>query len=117
MSRMEKVNNQLRREIAAIILRDVNDPRVEFVTITHVDVSKDLRNAKVFYSVLGDESNAEKAGEALTKAQGYIRRIVGERLDMRYTPELLFIYDKSLNYTIKIDEALKEIEDDRQENY
>ncbi len=108
-TRMDKVNQQLKREIGTIILRDLSDPRLQLVSITRVECSKDLRNAKVFFSVLGDDKRASDAKNGLTSAQGFIRRMIGNVLNLRYTPEFIFAYDQSLANTVRMEETLKEI--------
>ena len=107
MSRIERINETMKREIGSLLLKEIHDPRLKFVTITGVDVSKDLQHAKVFYSVLGRDQ--EEAGEALDKARGYVRKLVGQRVIMRYTPEIDFIYDKSIEYSDRIEQALRDI--------
>ncbi len=111
MPRMEKVNNQLKREISVSILTELTDPRLEFITITHVETSKDLRSAKVFYSILGNAQKREEAQQGLDGARGIIRKLVGERLIMRCIPELFFVYDRTLELSARIEETLKEIKD------
>ncbi len=111
MPRMGKVNNQLKREISVSILTQLTDPRLEFITITHVETSKDLRSAKVFYSILGNAQKREEAQQGLDGARGIIRKLVGERLIMRCIPELSFIYDRTLELSARIEETLKEIKD------
>ena len=109
MPRMERVNEQLRREISGILQRDLGDPRVSFVSITATQVSKDLRNAKVMFSLFGERFKPSDAQKALDAAKGMIRKLVGERMKMRFTPELIFIYDESLHYQHEIEERLKEL--------
>lgn len=109
MGRIDRVNELMRREISIMIQKDLHDPRLEFVTITHVDVSKDLRHAKVSFSVLGPTDRVKKAEEALGNACGFIRKLVGERVRMRYTPEIQFVYDRSIEYSAQIDAALENL--------
>ncbi len=108
-NRMEKVNMLMKREISSILQQEVNDPRVQFVTITRVEVSRDLRVSRVFFSVLGSVDGAKKAEEGLKKASGYIRKLIGSRVAMRYTPEINFIYDKNIEYSVNMGETLDEI--------
>lgn len=117
MSRMEKVNNQIKREIGQIIQRDLADPRLTFVTITYVDVSPDLKNAKVYFSVLGDDKALADAQRGLTGARGAIRRGVSRQMAIRHTPELNFIHDSSISHGSKIEETLKEIHNEQEEDY
>ncbi len=115
MGRMERVNQQLKREVGMIIQRDMSDPRVEFITITAADVSPDLRNAKVYFSVLGMDGH-EGAQVALENAQGMIRRLVSKRMNLRHTPEMTFHFDNTIENSSRIEETLKEINNDIQEN-
>ena len=93
MNRMDKVNAQIKREISTMILMgDINDPRLKFVTITFADVSKDLRYAKIGYSILNNTLQEIKGvQEGLNSARGYIRKLIGERMKMRFTPEISLI--------------------------
>ncbi|MGE0269169.1 MAG: 30S ribosome-binding factor RbfA [Candidatus Omnitrophota bacterium] len=114
MGRMEKVNNQMRREISTIIHQELGDPRMSLITVTHVDVSPDLKNAKVYFSVLGDANNIKDAGLVLNNARGLIRHMVSQRVQIRHTPEIHFIYDQSVSINAKIEETIKEINDDQE---
>ena len=109
MGRIEKVNQQVKREISYILQRDLGDPRFRFVTITEAIVSKDLRHSKVFYSVLGDPDKRESVKRAFEEARGLIRKLLGQRLTIRYTPELFFSYDESLERSARIDQRIQEI--------
>ena len=109
--RMEKVNSAIKRELANIILLgEVRDPRISFVTILNVDVSKDLQHARVRFSVLADtpeKINEAKAG--FESGKGYIRKLISQRVAMRYTPEFQFIYDKGIKHAADVDKVLEEI--------
>ena len=109
MGRMEKVNETMKREISLIIQQEISDPRLEFVTVTGADVSPDLQHARITYSVLGSEKQIAEAGDVLSKACGYIRRLVGQRLQMRYIPEIQFVYDQSIAYGARIEQTIQEI--------
>lgn len=112
MGRMEKVNQQIKREIGQILQQEISDPRLEFVSIMTVQTSKDLRSARVYYSVLGDSKKHDAAHQGLEKAAGFIRKLLGNRLNIRYTPQLTFIYDDSIETSARIEETIKEIHDD-----
>lgn len=114
MARIERVNQHVKQEIGVIIQRDLGDPRLQFVTVTEVEVSRDLRNAKVRYSVLGDADQIDAAHKGLEKAKGMIRRLLSQRVNMRCTPELFFSYDQSLAISARIEETLKEIHDEHE---
>ncbi|OGX24619.1 MAG: ribosome-binding factor A [Omnitrophica WOR_2 bacterium RIFCSPHIGHO2_01_FULL_48_9] len=116
MGRIDRVNEFIRREISNIILIELQDPRIKFVTITEVNVSRDLRHARVSFTVLGDEAKVEAAMNGLNSARGLIRKMVGQRISMRYTPEIIFEQDRSGEYNIKIEEALEEIRHESEEN-
>ena len=111
MSRIEKVNEAIKREIGRMIqMGNLSDPRVRFVTIMGVEVSKDLQYARVKFSTLSDNpKDIEDAAEGLDSCRGYIRKLIGERVVMRYTPQFKFIYDKSTHYAEQIDRTLSEI--------
>ena len=93
--RLSRVETQLMRQVATLIEREIDDPRIPDVTISRVTMSKDLRHAKIYFTVL-DEKRAEKAVYALNHAVTYLRRRIGETLSLRIVPELFFIYDEEL---------------------
>lgn len=116
MGRIDRVNEFIRREISNIILIELQDPRLKFITITEVDVSRDLRHARVSFSVLGDAASIQAATQGLESARGLIRKMIGQRISMRYTPEIIFVQDRSREYSAKIEETLKEIRHELEEN-
>jgi ribosome-binding factor A len=97
-SRADRVAQELQKEIAIILQREVKDPRIGMVTVSDVEISRDLAYAKVFVTFLFDNNdNAVKRGlEGLNKASGYIRTLVGKAMRLRIVPELTFVYDQSL---------------------
>ncbi|MCL1859897.1 MAG: 30S ribosome-binding factor RbfA [Oscillospiraceae bacterium] len=107
--KINRINEEMIREMSQII-RTVKDPRVNsgFITITHCDVSGDLKFAKIYYSVLNGDFAEVKKG--LISAKGYIRREIAERLNLRNTPELTFISDDSMEKGAKISKILSEME-------
>ncbi len=107
--RTERVSDLLLHEIAQILQKDVKDPRVGFVTLTGVQVSADLRVAKVRYTVLGDETNREACVQGLRSATSFIRREVGRRLRLRAVPDLHFVFDDTLEKTLHLQEMLEEL--------
>ncbi len=109
MLRQDKLQEAIKREVSLIIHDELKDPRLGFVTITKVELTADYRLAKVFYSVLGDEAEYKKCREALASGLGFIRRLVGRRIRMRFTPEILFREDRSSEYSIQIQKVLDEI--------
>ena len=109
MHRQEKINEEVAREITAI-LRTVKDPRVSscFISISSADVTRDLSYAKIYYSVLGNEDNEVDKG--LSSASGYIRSELASRLNLRLTPKLTFIKDESAERAFKISKILNELD-------
>lgn len=109
--RTDRVAEAMQREISEILLREVKDPRVSFVTITGVRLSKDLKNARVFFSTLKHGEELEAIMEGLQHAAGFIQRKVGSRLQLRYTPHITFAYDTSFDEGARMDKILRDIED------
>ena len=109
MLRHDKFQEAIKREVSLIIHEELKDPRLGFVTITKVELTDDYRLAKVFYSVLGEDPEYKKCKDALASGLGFIRRLVGRRIRMRYTPEILFKEDRSSKYSVQIQKVLDEI--------
>lgn len=109
MSRQEKVAEALKKEVSLIIHDELKDPRLGFITITRAEITPDLRQAKIFFSVLGKDEDYKKTKEALDSALGFIRRLIAQRIRLRFTPEIIFKEDKSSEYSIRIQEVLDEI--------
>ena len=106
--RIDRISEEVRHAIDAII-REMNDPRIcGTYCVTHADVTRDLRYAKVYVSVLEDDK-ADDMIKALKKAAGFIRRELGFRVDLRYTPELLFERDRNIAYGVHIAQVLREV--------
>src|SRR5258708_4612903 len=105
-----RIAEQIRHEIIPIVEYELNDQRIGFVTVTDVEVTADLKQARIFVSVLssGKENEKETSIQALNHAASYIRRELGARLRLRYTPQLSFIYDHSIERGARIEELLKE---------
>ncbi len=111
MARCERVAEAIRKEVSLIIHDELNDPRLGFVTITRVELSGDLRNAKIFFSVLGKEEEHQKTKEALDSALGFIRKELAERVNLQFAPEIMFKEDRSAEYSVRIEEVLNEIKE------
>ena len=110
MARIDKINGEVMRELASVI-RELKDSRIPLMTsVVSVSVTSDLRYAKAYISVMGDETVQRKAMEGLKSAAGYIRREMGKRVDLRYTPEFVFELYKSIEHGSHIDKLLKEIQ-------
>jgi ribosome-binding factor A len=112
MSRAEKVSGALKKEIGSIIQTELKDPRLGFVTVMRVELSDDMRYGRVFFSVLGSADAQKKSVEALESAAGFIRKLVAERIELRYVPELRYILDTSCEYSIHIQEELDKIKEE-----
>ncbi|MBU3959175.1 MAG: 30S ribosome-binding factor RbfA [Candidatus Omnitrophica bacterium] len=109
MSRQEKINKAIKKEISSIIHGELKDPRLGFITVTKVELTPDLRLAKVFFSVLGQNQDYQKTRQALDSALGFIRRLIAQRIRLRFAPELIFKEDRSSEHSVKIQEILDEI--------
>ncbi len=108
-NRGSRINEAIKEEMA-LILRTIKDPRIDPMTsIVKVDTTRDLKYCKIYYSVLGDEEDKAATAEGLKSAVGYIRRELAIRINLRQTPELSFIRDDSIEYSIYLGEKLKEI--------
>jgi ribosome-binding factor A len=110
--RLHRVNQLVREEIAYLLQRELKDPRLGFVTVTEVVVAGDLRTAKVYVSVLGDEAQWEGSLAALQSARGFIRSWLGPRLRMRAVPDLTFLPDRSMAHAAHIQTVLERLRDE-----
>ncbi len=107
--RSERVSDTIRKEICQMLLKEVKDPRIGFVTVTDVEVSDDLGVAKVFYTVLGEGRELKSCQAGLRSASRFIKRELGKRLRMRVIPEIVFQFDESLEYGMRIEAILEEL--------
>jgi ribosome-binding factor A len=104
--RMRRVDEAVREVLSGAITQELKDPRVGFVTVTAVETSPDLRHARVFVSVLGDEGQRERSMDGLRAAHGYLQRRLNEELRIKHTPSLDFIYDDSVDRSLRIQSLL-----------
>lgn len=107
--RSEQVAEELRKIVSVILLKDLDDPRMGFITITRIEMTNDLRYAKVFYSVLGDENKVNETKEALMDNMRTIKRLAIERINMKYAMDIRFEADKSIENSFRVDEILKQL--------
>lgn len=108
MSRIDKINEEVRRELAQVI-RKLKDSRIPMMTsVVAVNVTNDLRYAKAYISVMGDKETQKKAMEGLKSAAGFIRREIGKKIDLRYTPEFIFELDDSIEHGAHIESLLRQ---------
>lgn len=114
--RINRISEEIRKEISDIIRTEVKDPRIaEMSTVVKTEVTGDLRYAKVYVSVLGTEKENQDTLEGLKNAAGFIRRELGNRLEIRYTPELQFMADRSIEYSVEISRKINELYKDKEE--
>jgi ribosome-binding factor A len=118
IDRINRISEEVKKEMYNIIKNDLKDPRIsDFLSVTNLKVTKDLKHAKVYISVLGSEEDKNNTIKALKSAQGYIRREIGHRLTIRHTPEFSFILDNSIEEGIHITELInKTINHDEQKD-
>jgi len=114
--RIERINHLLRQEIADLLTREVKDSTLNaaMISITDVDTSPDLRSAKVYFSVYGDEEEIQATRDHLQRASGFLHHNLKERLDLRYTPHLEFVLDRSLARGDRIMRLMRTIEEERE---
>ena len=113
-TRQQRVQELLVQEISDIVRREVKDPRVGFLTITDAQVTPDLRQARVYFTVLGDAEQQEKTAEALNRAAGFIRGEFARRAQMRYVPQLRFEFDQAPARGMRISQLLEQVRQDEQ---
>jgi len=109
-SRIRRVDEAVRAVLSDAITQELKDPRVGFVTVTAVRTSSDLRHCRVYVSILGDEETRQAGLEGLRSAQGFLQRRVAQAVRMKYTPEVTFAYDDSVDRGMRITELLRDAE-------
>ncbi len=114
-TRQERINGMLKVEISDIIHRELKDPRLGFITITEAEVTKDLRHAKVYISVMGEEKVQKETLEILQRASGFVRKEFGRRVSMKVIPEILFKMDTGVQAGMRIFELLQQVKSDEKE--
>ncbi|MBN3039271.1 MAG: 30S ribosome-binding factor RbfA [Candidatus Omnitrophica bacterium] len=114
--RTQRVAEQIKKVIGGIIHDDLGDPRIGFVTVTKVELSRDLRVAKVYFSLLGSEKQLRDTKIGLKRSSGFIRKLLGERIKLRYTPEIIFKVDAGIEHSIHISEILSNLQEKRESN-
>lgn len=111
-TRRDRVSDLIKDEISRLLLREIHDPRIGFVTITGATVSSDLRSARVYVSVLGDGERRQDALDALNNASGFMRRTLFKNLRLKFSLSLVFVLDESLDHGERIDRILDSIRSD-----
>ncbi len=107
--RTEKVQEFIKQELSKIILTELKDPRIGFVTVTRVEVTGDLRTAKAYVSLMGSEEEKAATWQALQKAVGHLRSEIGKRIQLRFSPELSLHIDESFAHSARINELLAKL--------
>lgn len=112
--RSGRINEEIKKELSVIIRDDLKDPRISaMVSVTRVDVTRDLRYAKVYVSLFGDDESKKNTLLALKSSSGFMRRELGSRINLRYTPEVLIELDESLDHAMHIDSLIERIKGDK----
>ncbi|HOP86199.1 MAG TPA: 30S ribosome-binding factor RbfA [Syntrophorhabdaceae bacterium] len=106
-----RVQDQLREEMSQILFKDIRDPGIGFVTIMEVKLTEDLKIAKVYCSIYGDEAEKAKSMAALNRSKGYIKFLLGQRIRLKYIPEINFVLDDTFEKAARIEEILKKERD------
>ncbi len=114
--RQRRVSALVREAISELLQQEVADPRLSFVTVTDVETSADLRHAHVYVTFLGDPQEQEESLEALRRATGFLRRQLGQRVYLRYVPDLAFHLDSSTEQGERIDSILQRLENPEKQN-
>ena len=114
--RAQRVAETIHKEISNLLIKGLKDPRIGFVTITSVDVTSDLRQAKIYYTLMGSQDDRDQTRSGLDSSSSYIRQQLGKVLRLRYVPEIHFIYDASFDYGQRIEKLLSEVKSDLQED-
>ena len=113
--RPERVQEAIRQEISMIVQGQIKDPRIGFITITKVDLTKDLRYARIYFSVLGKNADKNKALKGLNSAKGYIKGLIADRVKLRLVPELSFRIDDTIEHTRRIFDLMDRIKKEKKD--
>lgn len=113
--RAARVGDQMREELARLIRDEMKDPRIGFVSIVKVEVAGDLRHAKIFISVLGDDQKKKDSLKGLNSASGFLRSELSKLMQLRFTPELHFVLDESIEHGARIAKLLVQVQQEQKE--
>ncbi|MBE9545691.1 MAG: 30S ribosome-binding factor RbfA [Proteobacteria bacterium] len=111
-SRADRVSGLIQETLSDLLNKSIHDPRLQMITITKVKMSADLRLARIYFAIYGDDKKSEDAAKGFESARGFIKRILAPKLGLRYMPDLKFFYDDSLDYGSHIDQLLEKIKTD-----
>ena len=115
-ARSDRVGGQIQKVLSEILHKRIKDPRLEMATITSVKMSRDLRIARIYFTVSGSNKRMEEVTEGFKSALGYVKLTLARQLGLRYMPDLRFFYDKSFDYGSNIDKVLKKTKTDNGSN-
>jgi ribosome-binding factor A len=115
-ARSDRVSGQIQKVLSDILRKRIKDPRLEMITITGVDISSDLRMARIYFTTSGSQKSIEEATEGFKSALGYVKRTLASQLGLRYMPDLKFFHDQSFNYGSHIDKIVKVINTENEQN-
>ena len=116
-SRAERVSGLIQETLSDLLNKRIHDPRLHMATITRVKMSADLKSARVYYAIYGNDKKSEDAAKGFESARGFIKRILAPKLGLRYMPDLKFFYDDSFDYGSHIDQLLEKIKTDNGRNH
>ncbi len=114
--RAQRVAETIHKEISGMLIKGLKDPRIGFVTITSVDVTPDLRQARVYYTLMGSQDDRAESQAGLDSSASYIRQQLGRVLRLRFIPEIRFEYDSSVDYGQHIEKLLSDVNTDEQQD-
>ena len=106
-ARSDRVSGLIQQVLSEILKKDIGDPRLKMATITEVEVSRDLRLARIYFTTPGDKQKRDAAIKGFNSARGFIKRALAQEIDLKYMPDIKFFYDESLEYGAHIDELIK----------
>jgi ribosome-binding factor A len=112
-SRPERIGEEIRQAVGLALTREVQDPRIGFVTITRVKVSADLQQARLYYTAIGDEKTRKDTARGLEAAKPFLRRAIGNRVRLRRVPEIAFEYDRGVEHQDRVEQILHDLEEER----
>ena len=113
-NRISRINDEIMKELSQIIRSEVKDPRIGSMTVIRVDTTTDLKYCKVFVSVLGKEEEKQSVMKGLKNASGFMRHLLAERINLRFTPELQFKLDESTEYAIHMNQLIEQVAKERE---
>jgi ribosome-binding factor A len=116
-ARSDRVGGQIQKLLSTVLQKEIKDPRLDLAVITGVKLTRDLKSARIYYTVNGDDRAKEQACEAFKNARGFVKRTLAARLGLRYMPDLIFFYDDSFDYGSHIDEVLKSLNIDDESDH